>query len=142
MQRNISRAFQIHPQGSDTPAFDTHSCGWWWAERAAWSTLHRTPWKFISDQISKHRVGLLGLVFNLKWCDLKKKVMLVLKAADFGGKFDVLSDKSSSRILGRFMTLFPKRILPGVGAVDYRPHCVLISAKTLMCSALLQTANA
>ena len=40
------------------------------------------------------------------------------------------------------MILFPKRILPGVGAVDYRPHCVLTSAQTLMCSALLQTANA
>ena len=34
--------------------------------------------------------------------DLKNKVVLVLKAADFGGKFDVLSNKSSSRILGRF----------------------------------------
>ena len=40
------------------------------------------------------------------------------------------------------MILFPKRILPGVGAVDYRPHCVLTSAQTLMCTALLQTANA
>ena len=92
----------------------------------------------------KQRVGLLGLVFNLKWCDLKNKVMLVLKAADFGGKFDVLSDKSSSRILRtiQIMILFPKRILPGVGAIDYRPHCVLTGAQTLLCSTLLQTANA
>ena len=37
------------------------------------------------------------------------------------------------------MILFAKRILPGVGAVDYRSHCVLISAETLMCPALLQT---
>ena len=40
------------------------------------------------------------------------------------------------------MILFAKRILPGVGAVDYWPHCVLISAETLICSALLQTAKA
>ena len=26
------------------------------------------------------------------------------------------------------MILFPKRVLPGIGAVDYRPHCVLTSA--------------
>ena len=40
------------------------------------------------------------------------------------------------------MILFPKRILPGVGAIDYRPHCVLTGAQTLLGSALLQTANA
>ena len=86
MQRNISRVFQIHPQESCTPVFDTHSCGWWWAERAAWSTSHRTPWKFISDQIPGRplRIGF----FNLKWFDLKNKAKPVLKAADYGEKFD------------------------------------------------------
>ena len=63
---------------------------------------------------------------------------------DYGGKFDAFRRQVKFKIFRRvqIMILFFKGILPGVGAVDYRPHCVLISAQTLMCSVLLQTAMA
>ena len=59
-------------------------------------------------------------------------------------KFDAFKRHVKFKIFRRvqIMILFPKRILPGVSAVDYRPHWVLISAQTLMGFALLQTANA